>query len=72
MTPIFNSGRGGLFWPMLFHWQLILPIWPDAQPYDTWFLVVVAAVVVWWNRETMLHREGAVTEVIPGERSHGQ
>ena len=67
VTPIFNSGRGGLLWPMLFHWQLILPVWPDAQPYDTWILVAVAVAVVWWKRETMLHRKGAVTEVIPGD-----
>ncbi|MDJ0639985.1 MAG: type II CAAX endopeptidase family protein [Paracoccaceae bacterium] len=67
VTPIFNAGRGGLLWPLLFHWQLINPFWADAQPYDTWLLVVVACVVVWWNRETMLHRADAVTEVIPGE-----
>lgn len=66
VTPIFNSARGSLLWPMLFHWQLINPFWPDAQPYDTWILVVVAAVVVWWNRATMLRRGDAVTEVIPG------
>ncbi len=66
VTPIFNSSRGSLLWPMLFHWQLILPIWPDAQPFDTWILLAVAVVVVWWNRETMLKRTDAVTEVIPG------
>lgn len=66
VTPLFNASRGSLLWPMLFHWQLILPLWPDAQPYDTWILVAVAAVVVWWNRGTMLHRGDAVTEVIPG------
>ena len=67
VTPIFNRSRGSLFWPMLFHWQLINPFWPDAQPYDTWILVAVATVVVWWNRDTMFTREGAVTEVIPGK-----
>lgn len=67
VTPIFNSARGSLLWPMLFHWQLILPIWPDAQPYDTWLLVIVAAVVVWRNRETMLHRQTATTDVIPDD-----
>jgi uncharacterized protein len=35
VTPIFNSTRGSLLWPMLFHWQLINPFWPDAQPWDT-------------------------------------
>ncbi|MYM54272.1 CPBP family intramembrane glutamic endopeptidase [Thalassovita mangrovi] len=71
VTPIFNAARGSLLWPMLFHWQLINPFWPDAQPYDTWILVGVAAVVVWWNRASMLHRDGAVTEVIPGGGTAG-
>jgi uncharacterized protein len=65
VTPIFNSARGSLLWPMLFHWQLINPFWPDAQPWDAWILVVVALIVVWWNRDTMFRREGAVTEVMP-------
>jgi uncharacterized protein len=69
VTPIFNSSRGSLLWPMLFHWQLINPFWPDAQPWDTWILVAVAVAVVWWNRGTMFTREGAVTEVIPAERA---
>lgn len=72
VTPIFNSGRGSLLWPMVFHWQLILPIWPDAQPYDTWILLIVAVAVVWWNRETMLHRNGTVTDVIPGDERADQ
>lgn len=65
VTPIFNRAKGGLLWPMLFHWQLINPFWPGAQPWDTWILVAVAAVAVWWNRSTMFTREGAVTEVVP-------
>jgi membrane protease YdiL (CAAX protease family) len=71
VTPILNRTRGSLLWPMLFHWQLINPFWPDAQPWDTWLLVVVAAVVVWWHRDTMFRREGAVTEVIPGATGRG-
>ncbi|WP_245749097.1 CPBP family intramembrane glutamic endopeptidase [Jannaschia pohangensis] len=65
VTPIFNSTGGSLLLPMLFHWQLIIPFWPDAQPWDTRILVVVAIVVVWLNRKTMFSREGAATEVIP-------
>ncbi|NKX45783.1 CPBP family intramembrane glutamic endopeptidase [Roseicyclus persicicus] len=66
VTPIFNAARGSLALPMLFHWQLINPFWPDAQPWDTWILIAVAVVVVWWTRDLMFRREGAVTEVIPG------
>jgi membrane protease YdiL (CAAX protease family) len=65
VTPIFNQTRGSLLWPMLFHWQLINPFWPDAQPWDTVILVIVTAGVVWWNRATMFSRRGAVTDVIP-------
>ncbi len=67
VTPIFNSARGSLLLPMLFHWQLINPFWPDAQPWDTWLLVAVAAVVVWLNRAEMFTRDRAVTNVIPVE-----
>ncbi|MHA6325978.1 CPBP family intramembrane glutamic endopeptidase [Roseivivax sp. CAU 1753] len=65
VTPIFNASRGSLALPMLFHWQLINPFWPDAQPWDTWLLVGVAVAVVWWQRDAMFSRQGAVTEVIP-------
>lgn len=65
VTPLFNRTGGSLLWPMLFHWQLINPFWPDAQPWDTWILLAVAVVVVWVNRDTMLSRDGAVTEVVP-------
>jgi len=68
VTPIFNIARGSLLWPMLFHWQLINPFWADAQPWDTWILVAVAVIVVWWNRDSMFIREGAVTEVLPVTR----
>lgn len=66
VTPIFNGTRGSLLLPILFHWQLINPFWPDAQPWDTWILVGVTMVVVWINRKTMFSKEGAVTKAIPG------
>jgi membrane protease YdiL (CAAX protease family) len=68
VTPLFNKTRGSLFWPMLFHWQLINPFWPDAQPYDSYLLVAIAVVVVWLNRQTMFTRDGALTEIMPAAR----
>jgi len=68
VTPIFNAARGSLLLPMLFHWQLIIPFWPDAQPWDTWILIGVTAVAVWLNRTAMFSRDGAVTAVIPARR----
>jgi membrane protease YdiL (CAAX protease family) len=66
VTPIFNNARGSLALPMLFHWQLINPFWPDAQPWDTWILAALAAAVALWKREEMFTRKTAVTEVVPG------
>ena len=66
MTPLFNSSRGSILLPALFHFQLINPIWPDAQPHDTYLFVVTAVLVVWFNRKKMFVREGAVDRIIPG------
>lgn len=65
VTPLFNSSHGSIFLPALFHFLLNNPLWPDAQPYDTYLLLIAAILVVWLNRKTMFTREGAVTEVIP-------
>ena len=65
VTQLFNASRGSILLPALFHFQLINPIWPDAQPYDTLFFVAAALLVVWFNRNAMFSREWVVTEVIP-------
>jgi len=65
VTPLFNSARGSLLLPALFHLQLINPLWPDAQPYDSGLFVAVAAVVVWLKRDAMFTRKGAVNIVVP-------
>ena len=65
MAPLFNSSHGSIFVAALFHLQMINPLWPDAQPYDTWLFVVIAAIVVWLNRAAMFSRQGAITEIVP-------
>jgi membrane protease YdiL (CAAX protease family) len=65
VTQLFNASRGSILLPALLHFQLINPIWPDAQPYDTLFFAAAAILVVWFNRKTMLSREYGATEVIP-------
>lgn len=68
VTPLFNASRGSILLPALFHFQVNNPLWPDAQPYDTWFFVGVAVLVVWINRRAMLTRDGAVTEVFAADK----
>ncbi len=65
VTPLFNASRGSILLPLLFHFQLNNPIWPDAQPYDTFFFVAAAISVVWVNRKAMFRKTGAVTNVVP-------
>lgn len=68
VTPLFNASRGSILWPALFHFQVNNPLWPDAQPYDTYFFVGVAALVVGINRRAMLTRDGAVAEVFAPDK----
>jgi hypothetical protein len=64
-TALFNASRGSILLPALFHLQVINPLWPDAQPYDTVPFVAAAAAVVWLNRDMMLRGAGTVTHVLP-------
>ena len=65
VTQLFNASRGSILLPALMHFQLINPVWPDAQPYDTLFFVAAMVLVVYFNRKAMFSRECGVTEVIP-------
>lgn len=65
MTALFNASRGSLLLAILAHFQLNNPLLPDAQPYDALTFTVAAAVVVWINRQALLDRSKAVTDVIP-------
>ena len=65
VTPMFNAARGSILLPLLVHFQLNNPVWPDAQPHDTWFFAGAALVTLWACRRTMFRRTGAVTDVVP-------
>jgi membrane protease YdiL (CAAX protease family) len=69
VTALFNASRGSILISALFHFMLMNPILPDAEPYDTCLFAVAAVLVVWFNRKTMFMREGAVFKVIPLEES---
>jgi membrane protease YdiL (CAAX protease family) len=65
VTQLFNASRGSILLPALLHFQLVNPIWPDAQPYDTLFFVAAAFLVVWINRKAMFNKEWGAIKVIP-------
>ena len=68
-TALFNRSHGSILLAAFFHFSLMNPIFPDAQPYDTYLLIVTAALIVFWNRKNMFARDGSITEVIPREEA---
>ena len=69
LTAMFNASRGSILLPALFHFQLINPLWPDAQPYDTLFFVAAACTIAWFKRQALFDRKHGVTEVIPAQKT---
>lgn len=67
LTPLFNASRGSLLIAILYHLNIMNPIFPDAQPWDSYLLAVVAAVIVFLNRRQMFQRGSGVTEVLLSE-----
>lgn len=64
MTPLFNKSKGSLLISMLFHFNVMNPIWPDAQPWDNLLYIVFSVMVVFWNRHTMFKRGSGITEIL--------
>jgi membrane protease YdiL (CAAX protease family) len=67
MTPLFNAARGSLLVAILYHLNIMNPIFPDAQPWDSYLLAVVAVVIVFLNRHQMFERGSGVVEVLGSE-----
>jgi uncharacterized protein len=68
VTPMFNAARGSLLVPILFHFQMNGPAWPDAQPWENYLFAMVAVLIVVVHRRSMLDRATGVTGVLmPGD-----
>jgi len=68
LTPLFNASKGSLLISALFHFQMMNPVFPDAQPWDILIFTIAAALIVWLNRHTMFKRGTGITEVLMPER----
>lgn len=64
MTALYNASNGSLLLAALMHFQLMNPVWPDAQPYDTYLLVGITVAVVLLKHRSMFSKKGAGTVVI--------
>ncbi|MGD8406227.1 MAG: type II CAAX endopeptidase family protein [Anaerolineales bacterium] len=70
LTPLFNSARGSLLIAYLYHFQMMNPIIPDAQPWENLLFALAAVVIVVLNRRTMFKKGAGVTEVLmPGREA---
>jgi uncharacterized protein len=67
MTPLFNASRGSLTIAILYHLNIMNPIFPDAQPWDSFLLAIAAVVIVFLNRRQMFQRGSGVVEVLSSE-----
>ena len=67
LTPLFNASKGSLLISVLYHFQMMNPIFPDAQPWDILLFVITAIIVVWLNRGTMFQRGAGITDVLMPE-----
>lgn len=63
ITPLFNEGGGAILMPMLYHFQLNGPAWPDAMPYDVPIWVALSVLIVLLHRKAMFDRSAGVTRV---------
>jgi membrane protease YdiL (CAAX protease family) len=70
LTPFFNASKGSLLIAYLYHFQMMNPIFPDAQPWDNILWMAVAVIVVWLNRRKMFQRGEGVTEVLMSEEEY--
>ncbi len=60
---------GSILLLAFFHFSPMNPIFPDAQPYDTYLLIIAASLIVWWHRKSMFTTEGSVIEMAPHGRA---
>jgi hypothetical protein len=68
LTPLFNDARGSLLIAVLYHFQMMNLIWPDAQPWDNFLMAIAALIIVWLNRQTMFQRGSGVTDILTPEQ----
>ncbi|HEY6073638.1 MAG TPA: CPBP family intramembrane glutamic endopeptidase, partial [Anaerolineales bacterium] len=67
LTPLFNASRGSLLIAILYHIQIMNPIFPDAQPWDNFLFAIAAVVIVFLNRRQMFQRGSGVMNVLGSE-----
>ena len=64
-TALFNASRGSILLAAFFHFMLMNPIFPDAEPFDSYLLALITFPIVWFNRKMMFTRKDSIVEIVP-------
>ncbi len=70
LTSFFNASRGSLLLAALYHFQMMNPAFPDAQPWDTLMFILAAMIIVWLDRKNMFTRQNAVVNIFISNSSN--
>lgn len=65
MAVVYNRTGGNLLLPIVIHWQLNVAFWPEAQPWENYLNVALAAALVWTHRDHVFSRQRAEHTVVP-------
>lgn len=64
-TTLFNASRGSILLAAFFHFMLMNPIFPDAEPFDSFLLTLITVPIIWFNREMMFTKKRSIVEIVP-------
>jgi membrane protease YdiL (CAAX protease family) len=67
VTALFNASQGSILVAAFFHFMLMNPLFPDAEPFDSYLLTLIALPILWWNREMMFTKTRSIVEIIPSK-----
>ncbi len=65
IAVVYAKTGGNLLLPILIHWQLNIAFWPEAQPWENYLSLALAALLVWMHRDVMFRRDRGLTTVVP-------
>lgn len=71
-TAMVNASRGSILIPVLFHFQLNNPAYPDGGLGGLLAMILFAVIIVWLTRDKMFRREGGATELLRQDRQGGE
>jgi len=64
ISALYNDTKGSILLAALMHFQLNNPLWPDAQPYDSYLLGFVVIAILFIQRKKMFSKSDCENQVV--------